>query len=162
MCAEYTVAPITPAQVDRAYLLIRLAEPAMTIEEWRHLCRPGTPSFHDGGAPWRVGAVLVATGPRGYLHGLSVVGVARSSDGGPIEVPAFLAPSAVDPVGVSQALLQALVRLCRERGCNRLSVEIPAGDEAAYHAIGQAGATLGVELDRLAVELHLSSGEAAP
>ena len=155
MSREYAVAPITPDQVDRAYVLVRLSEPHMTIEEWREVCGPGNHAFQDGGAPWQVAQVLVAKGPRGYVHGLAIVGRMKFSDGGRmIEVPAFVAPSAVDPVGVSRALLDALVKVCREHSCDRLSVRVPPGEEDAYAALGRASAALGVGPRRLTIDLH--------
>ncbi len=155
MNENYTVAPIAPNQIDQAFVLARLAVPAMTIDRWRETCRPGASSFQDGAAPWQVSRVLVAVGPRGYLHGLSLVGRMRSADGArAIEVPAFLAPSAVDAEGVCTALLRALIALCREHGCDGLTVQVPSADIGAYAALCRAAEALSMDLGMLTLGLR--------
>ncbi len=152
---DYTVAPIAPGQVDQAYVLIRLADPAMTLEEWRETCGAGGHSFSDGAGSWPVSQVLVAVGPRGYLHGLSLIGRMRYADGArTIEVEALLAPSALDAQGVCGALLHALAVLCREHGCERLTVGMPPSDVCAYAALCRAAEAQKVDFDRLAIQLR--------
>lgn len=159
MCADYTVSPIAEAQVERAFLLVRLAEPAMTIESWRSLCRPGRRVYQDGGAPWPVFAVLAATGPRGYVQGLAVVGMAQPMDHGTrIEVPAFLAVTAVDPDGVARALLRAVVEMCRDGNGEKLRFVVPGIDPATLGALDRAIGAIGREFPGLAIELETLPG----
>ncbi len=155
MSAAYTVAPIDEAQVGMAYLLVRLSVPDMEMEDWRRVCSPGAHTFVDG-AVWDVRAVLVATGPRGYVHGLAVIGAARDLDRGTrVELPAFLALSAVDPEGVAAAMLHALVDRYGDGGGGTLRLLVSRIDAATAAVMDRAVAALAAELPRPEVVLEL-------
>ena len=152
MNTRYTVRAISAAEIDQAYVLVRLVDPYIGIEEWRDFCRDPCGAGRPSAAFSR--RVLIAQGPRGYVHGVCVLEVA-GTDGAAeaVNIPTFVVGSAADPDGVAVALLRALVALCRETDCRRLRIWLPRGDQGAAATFGAASQAVAQDLKHLELEL---------
>ncbi|PTM43006.1 hypothetical protein C8D03_4610 [Bosea sp. 124] len=120
MHPAYTIARITPGQVDAAYLLAGPLAPALDLERWRSYCgqmlsgKGVTADQHD---------IAVAVNPLGYVQGLCIHGLARHVVHGTIlDVPIFAVASAADGIGVAAALLQHLCTVAGRLDCAAIRI----------------------------------------
>ena len=149
MDTRYTVRAISTAEIDQAYVLARLADPDIGLEEWREFCVMPSGAGLSSAASLR--RVLIAQGPRGYVHGVCVLEFPGGA--GAVNIPTFVVGSAADPDGVAVALLRALVALCRETDCRRLRIWLPRGDQGAAATFGAASQAVAQDLKHLELEL---------
>jgi hypothetical protein len=106
---SYTVKPIGPDSVDRAYPLMRAVAPDLSPQEWRRFCR-------DGGQ--REETVL-AINSKGYVKGLCIFGIRDHRHYGRLlDVPVFVVASAADAEGVGAELLQFLEATRDSEACS--------------------------------------------
>ena len=113
------VEPIGPETIDRAYPLARAVLPALSKHEWWQFCRS-----HDlaEGRPRTVGEreeVVVARNVKGYVKGLCIYATRdHATYGHLIDVPLFIASSAVDGEGVTGELINFLRSKCDQSVCS--------------------------------------------
>ncbi|MCZ8043862.1 MAG: hypothetical protein O9330_15440 [Beijerinckiaceae bacterium] len=145
MQGAYTIAGMTPDQVDAAGLLVGMMTPPPDLEGWR---RDGGDAEVSAG---RRQDVRVATNPRGYVQGLCLCRQARHVVHGAIlDVPLFVVASAADGPGVASALVEDLCAIAGRLDC--AAVRIRTGNSPrALHGMDRArrsgGAGIAVILD---------------
>ena len=119
MSPSYFVEPIGPETIDRAYPLARAVLPALSKHEWWQFCR--SPDFAEGRPPI-VGEreeVVVARNVKGYVKGLCIYATRdHPTYGHLIDVPLFIASSAVDGEGVTGELINFLRSKCDQSVCS--------------------------------------------
>jgi len=120
MPAAYTIAPISAEQIDVTYPLIRNVEQSLEQADWREIC--------EGIIQRRVnlaGAnhIAIATSPTGYVRGICLFRVKNHQRYGLLlDVPIFVAVSAGDVAGVSEAMLDHLRTLAHNQKCRIMRV----------------------------------------
>ncbi len=115
----YVTAPIAPAQVDTAYLLVRPLAPLLDISHWRAYCEPAP----RHGATGRKHGIVVALNARGYVLGLCVHAIAgHPVHGAILDVPVFVVASAADETGVADALVRDLRATAARLGCTAVRI----------------------------------------
>lgn len=145
MQGAYTIAGMTPDQVDAADLLVGTMKPPPDLAGWR---RDGSDAAVSAG---RCQDVRVATNPRGYVQGLCLCRQARHVVHGAIlDVPLFVVASAADGPGVASALVADLCAIAGRLDC--AAVRIRTGHSPrALHGMDRArrsgGAGIAVILD---------------
>lgn len=106
---SYSIKPIGPDGVDRAFPLMRPVAPDLSLQEWRRFCR-------DGGQ--REETVL-AINSKGYVKGLCIFAIRDHRHYGRLlDVPVFVVASAADSEGVGAELLQFLEATRDSEGCS--------------------------------------------
>jgi hypothetical protein len=119
MSPSYFVEPIGPETIDRAYPLARAVLPALSKHEWWQFCR--SPELAEG-RPRTVGEreeVVVARNVKGYVKGLCIYATRdHATYGHLIDVPLFIASSAVDGEGVTGELINFLRSKCDQSVCS--------------------------------------------
>lgn len=125
MQGAYTIAGMTPAQVDAAYLLVENLSPLPDIESWRAYCEPAM------GAPERRGDLRVATNPRGHVKGFCQFRQARHMVHGAIlDVPVFVVASAADEPGVASAMVDDLCAIAGRLDCAAVRIRSGAASRS--------------------------------
>lgn len=116
----YDVAGIRADQIDQAFPIVRLGAPALNLEDWRIFCsnalsnRNLQSEFQD---------VIVATSPRGYIHGLGIVSVNNHIiHGRLLDVSILVVASAVNSSSAAHDLLSYLKILGRAKKCERIRI----------------------------------------
>jgi len=149
MTSAYTIAQLPADKADQAFPLIRMAERGLELDDWRRTRRSA--SYNDDGAPAARG-VLVAVGPRGYVHGLCISALARDPGGErTMDVSHFIVGSILDPEGVADALVLGLVERARGKDCARLRISMAAADIPTLLVLGKACESAG----RSSLEIEL-------
>jgi len=130
MHRAYTIARITPVQVDAAYLLAGSFLPVLEIESWRRHCD----ALLDGSASGSRHDVVVAANPRGYIQGLSVQSViSHAVHGDVLDAPIFAVASAADEIGVAGALFRQLCMTAGRLDC--AAIRIRTGAAEHWHRV---------------------------
>lgn len=120
MAGSYPVHPIRDAEIDSAYVLARLAAPSLELDAWRQACRAANRAQAE--------EIAVATGAKGYLHGLARSHVVAEG-GETLLIADSVVVSAADETGVRLDLLRYLQRRASELGCAAALVRSPDGAE---------------------------------
>jgi hypothetical protein len=119
MPTSYSIAPISPETLDRAFPLLRAIAPALTQEEWRRHCRKLTTPLADNDPATSREETVVAVNSQGYVKGLCLYSIRDHwIYGRLLDVPIFDVASAADAEGVGKALLQFLQRKCDRSVCS--------------------------------------------
>ncbi len=106
MPSTYRVSPISPAQIDRAYLLVQPVAQSLDLPGWRTFCHGIVNRQHD---PSQREHIIVATNPRDYIQGLCLMRLAEHpSYGRLLDVPIFVITSVADEPGVAADMLKYL------------------------------------------------------
>jgi len=113
----YTIEPIGPRTIDRAYPLAQTVVPALSQHEWRQCCHLNGLSSFDPEAERE--EIVVARNADGYVKGLCVYAIRdHASYGRVVDVPLFVAASAADGEGVTAELLDFLRTKCDRSVCS--------------------------------------------
>jgi hypothetical protein len=113
----YTIEPIGPRTIDRAYPLAQAVIPALSQHEWRQCCHANGLSSLDPEAESE--EIVVAQNADGYVKGLCVYTIRdHASYGRLVDVPLFVAASATDGEGVTAELLDFLRIKCDRSVCS--------------------------------------------
>jgi hypothetical protein len=113
----YTIEPIGPRSIDKAYPLARVIAPRLLQLEWRQLCQSCDSS--DAGDAGQGERIVVALNAKNYVKGLCVYAVRdHSTYGRVVDVPFLVAASAGDGEGVAAALVDFLRAKCDECVCS--------------------------------------------
>lgn len=130
-----SVGPIAPAEVDRSYLLARLAAPDLDRETWRDLCATAaTEGVRSAPLTLPAGAgegrqIWVARDPKGYLRALCVFRpVSRAFSGLTLDVEMLVIASMVDPKGAVHEMVAALQMLGRQWDCSSVRITTASDD----------------------------------
>jgi len=75
MPTSYSIAPISPETLDRAFPLLRAIAPALTQEEWRRHCRKLTTPLADNDPATSREETVVAVNSQGYVKGLCLYSI---------------------------------------------------------------------------------------
>ena len=117
MSYSYTIEPIGPKTIDRAYPLAQTAIPALSQHEWRQCCHSNGLSSFDPEAESE--EIVVARNADGYVKGLCIYAIRdHASYGRVVDVPLFVAASAADGEGVTAELLDFLRTKCDRSVCS--------------------------------------------
>ena len=117
MSYSYTIEPIGPKTIDRAYPLAQTVIPALTQHEWRQCCHSNGRSSFDPEAERE--EIVVARNAERYVKGLCVYAIRdHASYDRVVDVPLFLAASAADGEGVTAELLDFLRTRCDRSVCS--------------------------------------------
>jgi len=109
MPTSYSIAPISPETIDRAYPLLRAIAPTLAVEEWRRHCRKLATPLADSDPATSREETVVAVNSQGYVKGLCLYSIRHHwIYGRLLDVPIFVVASAADAEGVGKALLQFL------------------------------------------------------
>lgn len=125
-------------EMDEAWVLARLGDPALTLKAWRARAKARNASPASGG-------VLLARDEEARPCGLAVYTVSDQPDGRrSLQVESLIAFSALDPVDVASALIAEVVRLARIVGCETLCLMRPLGQslEVAAQVLASGVAVL--------------------
>lgn len=145
MQGAYTIAGMTPDQVDAADLLVGTMKPPPDLAGWR---RDGGDAAVSAG---RCQDVRVATNPRGYVQGLCLCRQARHVVHGAIlDVPLFVVASAADGPGVATALVADLCAIAGRLDCAAVRIRTghsPRALQGMDRARRSGGAGIAVILD---------------
>jgi hypothetical protein len=119
MLTSYSIAPISPETLDRAYPLLRAVAPTLAQEEWRQHCRKLTTRLADKDPANGREEIVVAVNSQGYVKGLCLYSIRDHwIYGRLLGVPIFVVASAADAEGVSAALLRFLQGKCDRLVCS--------------------------------------------
>lgn len=120
MPAAYTIAQISAEQIDVTYPLVRNVEQALQQAEWREICEAIIQRrVNLAGA----NQIVIATNRTGYIRGICMFRVrSHPRYGELLDVPIFVAISAGDVAGVSEALLDHLRTLAHNHKCRMMRV----------------------------------------
>jgi hypothetical protein len=114
--SAYRIARLSSERIDQAYPLVNLLAPALGLDSWRTLC--GTVMNRD-----RVGEVIAATNPLGYIQGICIVALRNDATlGRLLDVPFMVIASAADEAGVAADMLAYLKTLGRAESCGNLRI----------------------------------------
>lgn len=161
MAGLYTFRQITGESVDKAFALVHLAIPDLALGDWRRHCATPLAASRDGAT-----RVLVALDPRGYVRGLCdlrIVGApaARRT----LDVPFLVVGSTLEMPAVADDLSDVLIGLCREKGCDRLTIALALGNAWMREFLDAAFSARLAPSDRPTVEIihrpYASDGFAA-
>lgn len=120
MPAAYTIAQISPEQIELTYPLVRNVDQSLGQADWSQICetvirRPANLAGAD--------QIIIATNQTGYVRGVCMF---RTSDhpqyGQLLDVSLFAAVSAGDAAGVSEAMLNHLKLMARNQKCRMIRV----------------------------------------
>ena len=131
MQPAYRIGRITAAEIDRAYLLVRLVAPELELVDWRARCRAvPTGSRHAHGQD----DILVALSPAGYVKGLCVHALGTHPDHGRLlDVSIFVVASAADEGGITAGLLDHLKHSARREACQAIRIRTSGQDNWTRH-----------------------------
>lgn len=114
--SAYQINRLDVERIDQAYPLVTLLAPTLGLDSWRTLC--GTVMNRE-----RVGEVIAATNPLGYIQGICVVALRNDAAiGRLLDVPFIVIASAADEAGVVADMLAYLKKLGRAEGCDNLRI----------------------------------------
>jgi hypothetical protein len=120
MPGAYTIAQISTEEIDVTYPLIRNVEQSLEQADWREICegiiqrRTNLASGNN---------IATATNPTGYVRGICMFRVKNHKRYGHLlDVPIFVAVSAGDVGGVSEAMLDHLRTLAHNQKCRMIRV----------------------------------------
>jgi hypothetical protein len=117
MSGGYTIEPIGPQTIDRAYPLAQVVIPALSQHEWRQCCPSSGLSSFDPEAERE--EIVVARNAEGYVKGLCIYAIRdHMTYGRVVDVPLFVAASAADSKGVTAKLLDFLGTKCDRSVCS--------------------------------------------
>lgn len=106
---HYVVGPLDPDAVERAFALVRPATTHVDMVRWRALCARRDPAGRDL-------RLLAARDPSGTVRGLGgAFGLVHRVHGPILACPLFLVASPLDPLGVAEALVGALLAAARRQ-----------------------------------------------
>jgi|GEM_PF-1482182 hypothetical protein len=130
MSRSYAIESISPATIDRTYLLARAAMPGLLAHEWRQFCRGHDPSRIRATADDRE-EIALARNATGYVKGLCVYAVrTHPTYGRLLDVPFFVVASAADGEGVAAELLDFLRDKCDKFVCSGIRFWTMSPNEA--------------------------------
>ncbi len=113
--SAYRINRLDAERIDQTYPLVTLLAPTLGLDSWRTLC--GTVMNRE-----RVGEVIAATNPLGYIQGICLVAVRNDTIGRLLDVPFTVIASAADEAGVVADMLAYLRKLGRAEGCSNLRI----------------------------------------
>lgn len=118
MSTSYVIESVGSKTIDRAYPLVKLVGPTLTLHEWREFCQDhAAPRIHE--APGDKEEIVVALNKQGYVKGLCIYTVRdHGTYGRLLDVPFFVAASAADAEGVVAELLAFLHAECNQSVCS--------------------------------------------
>lgn len=109
----YSIEPIRPGTVDRAYPMARVIAPSLKLTEWRRFCRDLEPPREGRQLENGREEVILALNRQGYAKGLCIYSVRDHwSYGKLLDVPVFVVASAADTEGIATELLHFLRNVC--------------------------------------------------
>jgi hypothetical protein len=118
MHEDYTIKPIGPRSIDKAYPLAKVIAPRLLQLEWRQLCQ----SCESSNARADVGEgerIVVALNADAYVKGLCLYMIrSHATYGRVLDVLSIVTASAADEEGVSAALIDFLIDKCEECICS--------------------------------------------
>jgi hypothetical protein len=119
MSTSYVIESVGSKTIDRAYPLVKLVGPALTLHEWREFCQNRAPPRIRNEAPSDREEIVVALNMQGYVKGLCIYAVRdHGTYGRLLDVPFFVAASAADAEGVAAELLAFLHVQCNHSVCS--------------------------------------------
>lgn len=124
MPPAYHVAQIRPDQFDRAYVLIQALAPALDLEAWRRACRESLShhrSDHQSLVPGS-DRVIVAANALGHIHGLCIATPLTQGGKRLLDVPIFVALSAMDEFGVAGEMMNYLKSMAATEACEMVRI----------------------------------------
>lgn len=133
-----SVQPLADADIDDAYVLVRLGYEDLSLESWR------TKAARQIGAADETGGILIARDAGGRSQGVLLYAIApRFADRPVLHVERLICFDVIDPKPVADALIAALLRLSRVQNCGSLGLVRPldAPRDAAALVLA-SGATL--------------------
>lgn len=117
------IAPLTPDQIDEAYVLARLAYRDLTLEDWRRRATATLGSHVQG--------MLAARNPAGRLRGLMLYSIGPSIAAGPVlNIERLIAFGVLDPAPIADALTRHVLDIAEASGCDGFSLAAPLGSRA--------------------------------
>jgi hypothetical protein len=117
----YAIGRIKPHQIEQAYLLVQPVAESLDLATWRTFCHDALGRQLE--PLGRQEDVIVATDPLGYVRGLCIVRLVKHpAYGRMLDVPIFVAASAVDDAGVSAELLRYLKTRGVIEGCRGIYI----------------------------------------
>lgn len=152
MARTYHVRSLEEGEFARAYPLIRVLDPELSLNAWLGFARLFTVSS-DAAAR----GIIAAQDDRGYIYGLCCyTALPHLCHKISLIVEPFVALHVVDPLGPSVALLEALEPIARRLDCAAIELVLPRSgsaetlaDAAAAGAFRAAGYELeGIRLCR--------------
>jgi hypothetical protein len=114
MCTTYTIEPIAPRTIDRAFPVAQVVAPGVSRQEWRRVCQSCfLPSGQLDQEPRE--RIVVAVNSDGYVKGLCVYTPRdHPAYGRMLDVPFLVPASAADNLGVATALSEFLQAECKK------------------------------------------------
>lgn len=138
----YEIGRIEPEQIDRAYALVRVAQPAVQLGAWRRYV-----ADLDGASDWALQReVLVACNALGYIQGLCVSSIVQLANDRVLDVPIFIVVSAADERGVRTELLNNLESRAAGLGCSQLRIWTQTADNWRRHLVPDAAWDAAIDL----------------
>lgn len=138
MSVRFTVRPLLPTDIDRAFPIAAILAPHLTLAQWRQFCRKAAPPA-DGAVPPRRG-ILSIESERGYIHGLCCYAVMPSLEhGATLAIEKLIALDIVAQAQAQDALMRAVERLAGALGCGAVEISerrvvgLVPKDRAASH-----------------------------
>jgi hypothetical protein len=116
MHRTYTIEPIGPRTIDKAYPLAKVIAPDLLQLGWRQFCQSCELSNARLGGEERI---VVALNAKTYVKGLCIYAIrGHATYGQVLDVPFFVTASAADGEGVASALVDFLRVKCNESVCS--------------------------------------------
>lgn len=138
----YEIGRIEPEQIDRAYALVRVAQPAVQLGAWRRYV-----ADLDETSDWALHReVLVACNALGYIQGLCISSIVQLANDRVLDVPIFIVVSAADERGVRAELLNNLESRAAGLGCSQLRIWTQTADNWRLHLIPDAAWDAAIDL----------------
>ncbi len=114
--SAYRIDRLDVERIDQAYPFVTLLAPTLGLDSWRTLCE--TVMNRE-----RVGEVIAATNPLGYIQGICVAALRNDpAVGSFLDVPFIVIASTADEAGVITDMLAYLKTLGRAEGCDNLRI----------------------------------------
>lgn len=111
MEAGFHIGLLRTDQIERAYVVIQAAMPALSFDAWRAVVDD----------PFHRGEFVVATDMQEYVRGLCLARIENHLIAGRLlDVPIFIVASLVDEDGIAEALFNFLRRRAIDARCSHL------------------------------------------
>ena len=115
MSTTYTIEPIGPRTIDKAYAVARIAAPGVSQLEWRQVCQSYFLSRGRLDQQQPRERIIVAVNSADYVKGLCVYTPRNHpAYGRMLDVPFLVTASAADNSAVATALLDFLQAECKQ------------------------------------------------
>ncbi len=126
------IAPLTPDQIDDAYVLARLGYRDLTLEDWRQKAALALASeVMDCQIQNVIQGMIAACNPAGRLRGLLLYTIAARIAAGPVlNIERLIAFGVLDPAPIAEALTRHVLDIAKDAGCDGFSLTAPLGSHA--------------------------------